>query len=203
MDNLSGETKEKKSDLQLSAKDSSKDIRFEEVVNVDEIQKALKLKIDNEESNIEFAPKIKKLTHPTKVKNENANKNDKSQNEAPIRPDIDYNSKKYVIYVDSDNIEFMESLPGDEKRKIINEILREQGEVGRKNKLKKERQKYFKHALVVTFTFIIGFPLMFYCVNFAIEGSMDNYQQARANFIKLYKEQGKIKQADIRKELAK
>lgn len=195
MDNLS--EKDTKEPTQSS---SEKDLKFEEIVNVDDIQKVLKQKIENEDADIEFIPEIKELNTPQKKRL--LTKTEDKPDEAVTRTEIDYNSKKYVVYIDSDNIEFMDHLAANERREIINKILREQNEIGKKNKIIKDRQKFFTHALVVTFTFIIGFPIMFFCVNKAIEGSMDNYQQAQKNFVKLYRKQGKIKQNDIPSDLS-
>lgn len=202
LDNLSEEAieneLENKNPPSVSAEDG--DIHFEEIVEVDEIQKMLKMKLENDDSDIEFTPEIKQLPRET-IKAMTSENGDNAKDVVPIVPDINLNAKKYVIYVDSDNVQFVEGLNPDERRNIINKILREENESVKKAKLKTQRKNYFKQALVVTFTFIIGFPIMFLCVNKSLEASMNNYQQAKQNFEKLYKQQGKIKQTDIDKSL--
>ncbi|MEI8129801.1 MAG: hypothetical protein WCG95_09335, partial [bacterium] len=56
----------------------------------------------------------------------------------------------------------------------------------------KERSRFLKHVLLAVFTFIIFFPIVFIYVNKALLISIDNYEQAKENFAKLYKEHGKI-----------
>jgi hypothetical protein len=107
--------------------------------------------------------------------------------------EVEHPSKKYVIYVDYENIEFMENLSISERRDVINKILKEQNEAIRKEKLAKQRAKYVKHLIVACVTFIICFPLLFIAVNKALVLTINNYVQARENYTKLYKEQGKIK----------
>lgn len=105
----------------------------------------------------------------------------------------DSDSKKYVIYIDSDNINYMENLSVNERKQIINKILKEQNELDIKTRELNARKRFLKHALLACFTFIIGLPIMFIAVNKAVEITIDNYQFAKANFMKLYKEKGKIK----------
>jgi len=203
LDNLSEETKEKELEVQNPPQTDGGDIRFEEIVEVDEIQKMLKLKLENEDSEIEFAPEIKEL--PKDAINvmtpEQSSDKENAKDVVPILPEPNLNAKKYVIYVDADNVGFVESLDSDARRGIVNKILREQNEIVKKAKRKTETKNYFLRALVVTFTFIIGFPIMFFCVNKALEASMTNFEQAKQNFVKLYKQQGRIKQTDIDKSL--
>jgi len=204
LDNLSGETKDKELGQKNPAAVDGGDIHFEEIVEVDEIQKILKLKLDNEDSDIEFTPEMKELPKDSAnnaMSSAKNNNKDNSNNVASAPPVIDYNAKKYVINIDSDNVGFVESLDPEERRDIINKILREQNELAQKAKQIAERTRFLKHSLVVTFTFIIGFPIMFFCVNKALEASMTNYEQAKQNFTKLYKQQGKIKQPEIDKAL--
>ncbi len=106
------------------------------------------------------------------------------------------NSKKYVIYIDSENVDFIESLSINERKTIINDILKEQDIVIKKQRQNEARNRYIKHLTVASFTFIICFPLLFILVNKSLEVSINNYQTSRENFVKLYKEQGKIKPSE-------
>ena len=101
--------------------------------------------------------------------------------------------KKYVIHVDPDNIPFMENLSVNERRKIINTVIREQA-IFSEDGLKTRRQRNFiVHVLLVVITLSLSFPILFTMVNKALKVTIQNYDQTRSNFSKLYKEQGKIK----------
>lgn len=214
------------------------DIQFEEVVDIDEIQKKLKQKINQENVSEELtddeaeaaAEKVTNIeatdvvtTDIDEVKtivstedeeideliiddedldSEESNVEDGNLPEAlnaaapaVIIPkgEIVANAKKYVVYVDSDNIDFMESLSLNERRVIINKILREQNALGMKVKELNERAKFVRHAILATITFIIGFPILFFCVNKSTQAVIENYKDAKMSFSRLYKEQGKIK----------
>lgn len=113
----------------------------------------------------------------------------------PTDTTLSAEAKKYVIYVDSENIDFIENLTIDERRIIINKILKEQNAVAVKQKIMQARKKFIKHILVATATIIIGFPILFFVVNKAMEASIINYKQAQQNFIDLYKSKNKYPQA--------
>lgn len=108
----------------------------------------------------------------------------------------DKNAKKYVIYIDSENIEFIENLSINDRREIINKILKEQDEIIKTRKKAEERVRFTKHAILAGLTFIICFPILFFLVNKSLEVTITNYQRSRENFVKLYKEQGKIKPSE-------
>lgn len=106
---------------------------------------------------------------------------------------IDKNAKKYVIYIDSDNIDFIESLSMDERRDVINRILKEQNEFIQKRKKREAREMLVKNVLIMVLTFIVSFPIIFFVVNKSTELTVLNYKRAKDNFSKLYREEGKIK----------
>lgn len=171
---------------QDSADDFINDIQFEEVLDIDAIQQKLLERIYEEDSPIVSSQDVN-----TVIDKEAAIIEEKKA-KLPIK----YNSitsKKYVIYIDSENIDFIENLSIDERKEIINKILKEQNEISIKTKEYNSKAKYIKHVLVACLTFLIGFPLMFIIVNKSLESSMDNYQQAKQNVSKLYKDHGKIK----------
>lgn len=101
--------------------------------------------------------------------------------------------KKYVIYIDADNVDFMEELSVEERRKLINDIVKEQSKLSSVEIERLKRKRFFKHAITAALTFVIGFPLFFLCVNKATEATINNYKAAKNNFVKLYREKGKIK----------
>lgn len=163
------------------------DIHFDELIDVDELQKQLKKQIeqsklgieepeDDAESEEKSLPATTKETRPAR-----ASKKDNS------------NAKKYVVYIENENIDYIENLSPDERRDIINKILKDKNTSDIKNNELEERKQYTINLVLAVITFIICFPILFIIVNKATEATIVNYYQAKENFAKLYKEQGKIK----------
>lgn len=221
MENLSEGNAEKLLEGQNLDVHDADDISFEETINIDDIQRQLSEhmgeSIGPDESEIAQEPEIESelksesdpeqidpvIIEETPVYDDDAVtdelKNEIEQNILiPLanKAEIDSSAKKYVIYIDPDNVDFMENLSVTEKKDMINKILREQSEVMQKKKKNAEKRKFLQHSIVATITFIIGFPLMFYGVNKAMEVTISNYKLAKDNFSRLYKDQGKVKQSD-------
>ena len=176
MDNFSPKTTEKKIDA----------IQFDEVFDIDEIQKKLKDQMEQGDFDEELTDETEEPMLELEIK-------PKNQPVESNSPSIDTNAKKYVIYINAENIDFIENLSANERRELINKILREQNELSVEEKKNQERNQFLKHLLLSVATFIIFFPILFIYVNKALLITIDNYQQATENFAKLYKEQGKIK----------
>lgn len=191
------------------------DIQFEEAFDVDKIQNELKASLGldaaSDDIAVEFVEVKKELPASTEVQTPIIE--DSSDAEIPDDSDIpfdasilekeikkvmdapvkfDSSSKKYVVYVNSDNIDFMESLSIKERQEVINKILKEQNEFIIMKKISQERIRFTKHALLATITFIVGFPVLFFCVNRALQITIDNYNVAKQNFSQLYRSSGKI-----------
>lgn len=172
--------------IQNEADDITDDIQFEEVLDIDAIQQKLLDRIYEDDPDIESSQDVN-----TVIDKQAAIIAEKKA-KLPARVHS-ITSRKYVIYVDSENIDFMENLTIDERKEVINRVLKEQHELSIQNKEFRKRKKQLNHALIACFTFIIGFPIMFILVNKSIEASLTNYQQAKQNVSKLYKEGGKVK----------
>jgi hypothetical protein len=151
------------------------DIEFEEEINIDDIQNKVQEQIDQSAFGNNQA---------------DAEKTDLESSESTA---LESDIKKYVIYIDIENVSFMESLSKDERKNIINKILREQNELSIKTKKENARKKFINHTIFAIVIFIIFFPILFVYINKATQISIDNYKQAKKNFSKLYKEHGKIK----------
>lgn len=186
MDSFSQESMEKEVGKEEIKKSEDLDIQFEEVLDIDAIQK----KLEKMDFTLDEEPEEEeKLSLPAEdVKNELTPR-------VPFSPPkkSDSNAKKYVIYIDSDNVDYMEGLSLNDRREIINSILKEQNRLSEEEKQAQQTKKFFKHAMLACITFLVFFPLLFILVNKALSATISNYQQARDNFAKLYKEQGKIK----------
>lgn len=208
MEKISQDNLNAKNDIILEDSENKEveDIQFEEVVDIDEIQKKLQERIyENDPETEEAKGKRQKAKSDAVLSDEGAlemrhceeqGTSDAAIQKEKIQPaltKIDPNAKKYVVYVDSDNIDFMENLSVNERKAIINKILKEQNEAAIKTKELNARKRFVTHVILACITFIIFFPLTFIGVNKALMATINNYEQAKENFRKLYKEQGKIK----------
>lgn len=175
------------------------DIEFDENIDIDAIQKILRQHMDenasataekpeveteDEEEDEAFSPEEAVETLPEVVNFQ------PPQDEST---DIDPKAKKYVIYINPENIEFIEKLSIAERKLIINKLLREQDELIAKQKREEEIKRYLRHSIVAALTVIIGLPILFILVNRSLEVTIANYKRAQQNFSTLYREQGKIK----------
>lgn len=183
MDNLS-QASEKKEEVT--------DIQFEEVFDLEAIQKKLQESI--EKGDLDVEPEEVPIVEEVAVEQKPLPV--AKPKEKTVKDKIDSNAKKYVVYIDPNNVDFMESLSQNERRDVINKILKEQNELSLEQRENNKKLDFLKHALLACFTFILFFPIMFIGVNKALESTITNYQQAKQNFGRLYKEQGKIKMQD-------
>lgn len=101
--------------------------------------------------------------------------------------------KKFVIYIEPENLDFIESLSIKDRKNVINRVLHYEDENVRLKKERRERAKFTKQVIIMVITVVVSLPFFFMLLNKSIELTILNYQQAQQNFVKLYKEQGKIK----------
>lgn len=169
---------------------TTKDGKFE--VDIDTIQAQLKARMM--QKNIEYDPNksMEVMGENALIPAEDANleAND-AKNPNAVR--IKDGEKKYVVYIKPENIEFMDSLTLKDRNVLINKILQEQDEVSKKRQELKNLKKFTNQVLIMAFTVIVSLPIFFVLLNKSIQVTILNYQQAQQNFVKLYREQGKIK----------
>lgn len=190
----------------INPKSEIDDIKFEEIFDIEAIQKKLQEDFSEQKNDSEAEPSklsaselfdiaaqknaeaaLQKASHHPNLKSAKIQKRHAGSVASP---------RKYVIYVDPENIDFMERLSADEKREIINKILKEQDKVIKDKIQTESRTTFLKHIIFAVITFIIVFPILFTLVNKSLEASINNYQQAKQDFMKLYKTQGKIQMSD-------
>lgn len=108
---------------------------------------------------------------------------------------IDDNVKysKYVIYVEPENTEFIESLTVKERKNLINRILREQDDIALTRRRLTLVQTILKHAIIAIITLSISIPVVYWTINASLEASINNYRRSKTVFKTLYREKGKIK----------
>lgn len=109
---------------------------------------------------------------------------------------LDNNIKysKYVIYIDPENAEFIESLTVKERKNLINRILREQDDIAITKRRLNIFQTVIKHVIISVVTIAISIPVVYWTINASLEATIDNHRRSQGIFKTLYKEKGKIKQ---------
>lgn len=198
------------------------EIKLDEKLD-DNFIKKYKAKLDKQESleqiqEAELAKKIKQENTTQKTADADADtetknaENDNIENltsgnivEKPIsQSQIDYQNSldfiddntryaKYVIYVDPENTEFIESLTVKERKNLINRILREQDDIALTKKRFILIQTVLRHIIIAIITFAITVPAVYWTINASLEASINNYKRSKTIFKTLYREKGKIK----------
>ena len=108
---------------------------------------------------------------------------------------LDNNTKysKYVIYIDPENKEFIDSLTVKERKNLINRIIREQDDIAVTKKRLSKTQTILTHAIIAIITVTIAIPAIYWIINASLEATINNYRSSQSMFQTLYKERGKIK----------
>ncbi len=126
--------------------------------------------------------------------------------ERPITPQIkEYNDSlnfldgnvkysKYVMYIDPENVDFIESLTVKERKNLINSILRQQDDIANTKRRFRKIQNTINQIIIVVLTLAISIPLVYYVINASLEATINNHRNAQTNWQTLYKEHGKITQ---------
>ena len=99
---------------------------------------------------------------------------------------------KYVIYIDPQNVDFIEGLTVKERKNLINKIIREQDDISITKQRFRVVQAVIRHVIVAIITVAVSVPVIYYAVNASLEASIDNYRRSQSNFQILYREKGKI-----------
>ena len=108
---------------------------------------------------------------------------------------LDNNTKysKYVIYIDPENKDFIESLTVKERKNLINRILKEQDDIAITKKRLNLLHTLIKHSIVAIITVAIAIPIIYTTINASLEASINNYRRSQGLFQTLYRQKGKIK----------
>ena len=99
---------------------------------------------------------------------------------------------KYVIYIDPQNVDFIDSLTVKERKNLINKILREQDDIAITKQRFKIINSIIKHAIVAILTITLSIPVIYWTINASLEATINNYRRSQTIFQTLYKENGKI-----------
>ena len=99
---------------------------------------------------------------------------------------------KYVIYIDPQNVDFIDSLTVKERKNLINKILREQDDIAITKHRFRVINTVIKHAIIAILTITVSIPVIYWTINASLEATINNYRRSQSIFQTLYKENGKI-----------
>ena len=121
-----------------------------------------------------------------------------SQDQATYREGLNYidnNVKysKYVIYIDPENKDFIDSLTVKERKNLINRIIKEQDAIALTKRRLNKMQTIIFHTIVIIITLTLSVPIIYWLINTSLEVTINNYRQSQSTFEVLYKEHGKLK----------
>ena len=126
------------------------------------------------------------------IKERKFSKKQKEYNDSLDFLDNNVKYSKYVIYIDPENVPFIDSLTVKERKNLINKILREQDDIA----ITKQRFKIviavIKHVIIAILTIAISIPVIYFTINTSLEATVNNYRRSQSLFQTLYKENGKI-----------
>lgn len=201
MENEGQKSNENDESIQNTMTENHTDIEFEEVlsIDIDEIQNKLKTELGENEENVSKPIEEALMEDENMPIFEEIDKHLESAiSQFPVvnqtePAEHDESIKKYVVYVEADNVDYMENLSVNERKIVINDILREQNYLTKQERAMLRKKQFFSHLVLAIITFVVFFPLLFILVNKAAKITMENYSTAKSNFTKLYKEHGRIK----------
>ncbi len=136
---------------------------------------------------------IEKITHGN-ITEKPLTKEQKNYNDSLDFLDGNIKYSKYVIYIDPQNVDFIESLTVKERKNLINKILREQDDIAITKQRFKVIQTVIRHAILAIITVAISIPVVYLTINASLEATINNYRRSQSIFQTLYKENGKITQ---------
>ncbi|MBR1680987.1 hypothetical protein IJ707_04255 [bacterium] len=187
----------------------NEEIEFDDNIDIDALQAKLQMHMTDEGVNYTPAPEVldgsnaivpseESIGDTIGLENfvQSVETNRQEQNNTPKEDEklkLKLGEKKYIVYIEPDNIDFIDGLTIRERKKVINRLLKEEDTTLKKRKLMQERAKFINQIIIMVVTVVVSLPIFFILLNKSIEITILNYQQSQQNFVKLYKEQGKIK----------
>lgn len=100
---------------------------------------------------------------------------------------------KYIVYINPENKDFIDSLTVKERKNLINRLLREQDDITITKRRLSLIQTIIRHCIISIITIAITIPIAYWTINASLEATINNYRRSKTIFNTLYKEKGKIK----------
>ena len=98
----------------------------------------------------------------------------------------EYETKKFVFQIYDENIDFIETLPLNQKNTLINQLIYDYRVEDIKNKKSNELIKFYKRIAATVLLVVIGMPLFLMLITFSLKVTLNSYSQMQNNFQKLF-----------------
>ena len=180
----SNENKEEDSVKDDNTAEDTEDTENSEEQKASDTQEETPTQEIKEDTKTEETPQEEEL-RLLKEKYEENSKNLDSWEELNAQNDI---VKKYIVYVDKENISAIDELTVDERNRFLNSAIKLKFE---HDDIKKERirkKRLLLHSTVMICTIIIFMPIAIYLAHLSIVATFKNYKYSQDNFEKLYRE---------------
>ena len=200
---------ENKQEKAIDLEEENEEIEFDDNIDIESLQAQLQQHMS--EDGVDYTPSAEVLDGSNQLVPNNSEEdssldidnfvqsieNNETESETQNKQDeklkLKLGEKKYIIYIEPENIDFIDNLSIRERKKVINRLLKEEDTTLKKQKAMRERIKFINQVIIMVVTVVVSLPIFFVLLNKSIEITILNYQQSQQNFVKLYKEQGKIK----------
>lgn len=96
--------------------------------------------------------------------------------------------KKYIVYIDKDNIGAIDELSVDERNSFINSAIKLKFENDDIRTASIKKKRILLHSTIMICTMIIFMPVAVYLAHLSIVATFKNYKYSQDNFEKLYRE---------------
>lgn len=116
----------------------------------------------------------------------------KKYNESLDYLDSNVKYSKYVVYIDPENKDFIDSLTVKERKNLINRIIREQDDIAITKRRLSTIQTIIKHVIIAIITISVSIPVIYMTINMGLEATINNQKRSQTLFQTLYREHGKI-----------
>lgn len=126
------------------------------------------------------------------IKERKLSKKQKNYNDSLDFLDNNIKYSKYVIYIDPENVPFIDSLTVKERKNLINKILRDQDDIAITKQRFRVINTVIRHFIIALLTISISIPIIYFTINASLEATINNYRRSQVIFQTLYKENGKI-----------
>lgn len=160
---------------------------FDEKIEIEKLQATIRSMsnfTDDSEGFLSQSPKA--LMDGVSADSQDSDYDPYAEIEKPVVRNKGPRAKKFVVMVNSENVEYFDKIPMEERTKLFNKLLSDHRSQLNAAKQKAHLIKFSKHMFVGIMTVLISLPIMFVVVNKSIELTIKNYKDVQNNFEKLY-----------------
>lgn len=173
-------------------KPTPKDNSQEDEVQLPEIKPSANQVLDQESETVPANDGIESITGGNIVEKPLSQENTE-YSESLNYIDGNVNYSKYVIYIDPENKDFIDSLTVKERKNLINRIIKEQDAIALTKRRLSKIHTIITHIIIAIMTVTLAVPCIYWAINASLEATINNYRASQTAFGQLYRKHGKIK----------